>query len=149
MMNKLTAVSLFTGAGGMDIGFERAGIEVVFANEPDLPVVDDIHVRDILLDSGVSQERAEEMQMAYREATQNKPIMVNNLIDSKTTISLDGITVSIGKDATDKVRTQCVNGRRYLLIDLDDPAVEINGLTARIAEQLNVPETEESTDDDE
>ena len=33
MMNKLTAVSLFTGAGGMDIGFERAGIEVVFANE--------------------------------------------------------------------------------------------------------------------
>ena len=75
--------------------------------------------------------------------------MVNNLIDSKTTISLDGITVSIGKDATDKVRTQCVNGRRYLLIDLDDPAVEINGLTARIAEQLNAPETEESTDDDE
>lgn len=33
MANKLTAVSLFTGAGGMDIGFERAGIEVVFANE--------------------------------------------------------------------------------------------------------------------
>lgn len=33
MTNKLTGVSLFTGAGGMDIGFENAGIEVVFANE--------------------------------------------------------------------------------------------------------------------
>ncbi|MCI9297711.1 DNA cytosine methyltransferase [Ihubacter sp. rT4E-8] len=33
MADKLTAVSLFTGAGGMDIGFERAGIEVIFANE--------------------------------------------------------------------------------------------------------------------
>ena len=33
MQNKIRAVSLFTGAGGMDIGFERAGIEVVFANE--------------------------------------------------------------------------------------------------------------------
>ncbi|MCI9004001.1 MAG: DNA cytosine methyltransferase [Lachnospiraceae bacterium] len=33
MADKLTAVSLFTGAGGMDIGFERAGIEVVLANE--------------------------------------------------------------------------------------------------------------------
>lgn len=33
MADRLTAVSLFTGAGGMDIGFERAGIEVVFANE--------------------------------------------------------------------------------------------------------------------
>lgn len=30
---ELTAVSLFTGAGGMDVGFERAGIRVVFANE--------------------------------------------------------------------------------------------------------------------
>ena len=119
-------------------------IAAEYANEPDLPIVDDIHVRDILLDSGVSQERAEEMQMAYREATQDKPITVNNLIDNKTTISVDGITVSIGKDATDKVRTQCVDGRRYLLIDLDDPAVEINGLTARIAELQPEPTEPES-----
>ena len=33
MNNSFTAVSLFTGAGGMDIGFERAGIRAVFANE--------------------------------------------------------------------------------------------------------------------
>lgn len=29
----LTAVSLFSGAGGMDTGFENAGIDVVLANE--------------------------------------------------------------------------------------------------------------------
>ncbi|MBQ2775343.1 MAG: DNA cytosine methyltransferase [Clostridia bacterium] len=33
MVKPLTAISLFTGAGGMDIGFERAGINIVFANE--------------------------------------------------------------------------------------------------------------------
>lgn len=33
MKNTITAVSLFTGAGGMDIGFERAGVKIVFANE--------------------------------------------------------------------------------------------------------------------
>ena len=31
----ITAVSLFTGAGGMDIGFEKAGVKVVLANEID------------------------------------------------------------------------------------------------------------------
>lgn len=30
---EITGVSLFTGAGGMDVGFENAGVKVVFANE--------------------------------------------------------------------------------------------------------------------
>lgn len=33
MSSKIKAVSLFSGAGGMDVGFENAGVEVVFANE--------------------------------------------------------------------------------------------------------------------
>lgn len=33
MSKTIKAVSLFTGAGGMDVGFERAGVTVVFANE--------------------------------------------------------------------------------------------------------------------
>lgn len=33
MLNEMTAISLFTGAGGMDVGFERAGFKIVFANE--------------------------------------------------------------------------------------------------------------------
>ena len=33
MEKGITAVSLFTGAGGMDIGFERAGVTVVVAND--------------------------------------------------------------------------------------------------------------------
>jgi len=33
MNSKFTGVSLFTGAGGMDVGFEKAGVAVIFANE--------------------------------------------------------------------------------------------------------------------
>lgn len=35
LKKKMRAVSLFTGAGGLDVGFERAGIDVVWANDFD------------------------------------------------------------------------------------------------------------------
>lgn len=31
--NKYTAISLFSGAGGLDTGFENAGVKIIFANE--------------------------------------------------------------------------------------------------------------------
>ena len=34
-MNKRTAISLFSGAGGLDVGFENAGFQIVFANDSD------------------------------------------------------------------------------------------------------------------
>ena len=34
-MNKRKSISLFTGAGGMDVGLSRAGFNVVWANEID------------------------------------------------------------------------------------------------------------------
>lgn len=33
MNNKFTGISLFAGAGGMDVGFKNAGINIIFANE--------------------------------------------------------------------------------------------------------------------
>ena len=33
--NSLKIVSLFAGAGGLDLGFQKAGFEVIYANEYD------------------------------------------------------------------------------------------------------------------
>ncbi len=103
------------------------------ANDADLTTVDEIHVRDILLDTGVSAEKAEEMRARYRRETEENPITLGNLLENKTTIQLDGITITVQKDSEEKVRIKEEKDRRYLLIDLDDPAIKINGITAKFA----------------
>lgn len=98
-----------------------------FKDEPEPPVVSDIFVRDVLLDSGVSQEHAETAQKLYSETTEGNFFIASNLTDSKTTLNAGGVTVSISGDATDKITTREIDGRRFLMISLDDPEVTVNG----------------------
>ena len=117
-----------------DVNEKLKNIAEEYQNEADLPVVDDIQMRDILLDSGVSEEKAEKVQNLYREITREKPLTVSNLTENKTILTAEGITVQIAKDATNKVRTQYINGRRYLLIDLDEPQIQVNGMQVTLQE---------------
>ena len=48
-------------------------------------------------------------------------------------LNQDIFTVNIKPDAADKVRTSVVDGRRCLLIDIDDPTIEINGLPVTLS----------------
>ncbi|MBQ8928554.1 MAG: DUF4317 domain-containing protein [Oscillospiraceae bacterium] len=103
-----------------------------FKDEPEPPVISDIMVRDILLDSGVSQERAETAQQLYRETADGNYFIASNLTDPKTTLSAGGVTVSISGDATDKVTTRQIDGQRFLMISLDDPEVTVNGFQMKM-----------------
>ena len=38
--NSVKVVSLFSGAGGLDLGFKRAGFEIVWANDFDKDAVE-------------------------------------------------------------------------------------------------------------
>ena len=58
---------------------------------------------------------------------------VSNLVENKTVLAAPGITVNIKPSAADKVRTSVVDGRRCLLIDIDDPTIEINGLPVTLS----------------
>ncbi len=98
-----------------------------FATEPEPPVVSDIFVRDVLLDSGVTQEKAEAAQKLYQENTEGNYFIASNLTDSKTTLTSNGVTVSISGDATDKIMAKEIDGKRYLMISLEDPEVKVNG----------------------
>jgi hypothetical protein len=101
-------------------------------NETELPVLDKNKMYSILSDSGVSDERLEALPAIYQNKVGDGVLTATNLVENKTTLATPEITVNISKDATDKVRTTVVDGRRCLIIDLDDPAIQINGITTRI-----------------
>lgn len=102
-----------------------------YAHETDPAQVDAGKLNSILWECGVSQDKLERVQAAFERATENKPLTAANLIDRKTTVEVEGITVNIGKDSVDKVQTQEIGGRKCLVIALDDN-VSVNGLPANV-----------------
>lgn len=113
--------------------------EVVEENKDDTDrtVIDNTSLKGILTEIGIPQERVQMTDPVYEKFCGDAPLTVSNLIDSKTVVTSPGITVNIKPSAVDKVRTSVVNGRRCLLIDIDDPTIEINGLPVRLEEKEN------------
>ena len=109
--------------------------EVVEDNkeETDKVVIDDLKLKDILTDIGVPQERVEMVAPVFDKVCGNAPLTASNLVENKTVLAAPGITVNIKPSAADKVRTSVVDGRRCLLIDIDDPTIEINGLPVSLS----------------
>ena len=97
-------------------------------DDTDRTVIDEIKLRDILTDIGVPQERVDMVEPVFEKVCNKTPLTVSNLIENKTVLAAPGITVNIKPSAADKLRTSVVDGRRCLLIDIDDPTIEINGL---------------------
>ncbi len=97
-------------------------------DDTDKAVIDNNVLKDILTDIGVPEERVQMVEPVYEKVCGNAPLTASNLVESKTVLSSPGITVNIKPSAADKVRTSVVDGRRCLLIDIDDPTIEINGL---------------------
>ena len=98
-----------------------------YTHETEPPKVDANKLSSILWESGVSQDKLELVPKIFETATENKPLTAANLIDRKTVVEAEGITVNIGKDSVDKVHTQEIGGRRCLVIALDEN-VSVNGL---------------------
>ena len=109
--------------------------EVVEENKDDTDktVIDNSKLKDILTDIGISEERVNMVEPVFEKVCGNIPLTVSNLIENKTVLTTSGITVNIKPDAADKIRTSVVDGRKCLLIDIDDPAIEINCLPVNLS----------------
>lgn len=97
-------------------------------DETEVTTINADNLEDIFSECGLSQERVDMIKPVYEKICGDNELKAYNLIEHKTTVDIDGIKVNIKSYDTDKVRTSVIDGRRCLIIDIDDPTVEINGL---------------------
>ena len=98
----------------------------------DIPTVEPCELKEIFRECGLSDERAKLTEPMYKKFCGDYALTASNLIDNKNVISTTGIKLEIQSSASEKVRTAIVDGHRCLLIDIDDPKIEINGLAVDV-----------------
>ena len=101
-------------------------------HETELAVIDDRKLRTILSDAGVSDEKLESLSAVYQDTVGKAGLTASNLVETKTVVATPEITINIKNGATDKIRTSVIQGRKCLIIDLDDPSITINGLSTSL-----------------
>ncbi len=102
------------------------------AHETEPKTIGKQELSNILWEAGVSQEKLEHLPKVFESAMGEKPLTAVNLIERKTVLSTSSITINIGKDAQDKVKCENIDGRRCLVIALDDPEVSVNGMPTNV-----------------
>jgi len=90
-------------------------------------------IANILTDIGVDSKRVELVTPVYEKVCGEAELTASNLVEHKTIINTaNGVKIDIKPFAMDKVRTSVIDGRRCLIVDIDDPMIEVNGLPVNL-----------------
>lgn len=82
---------------------------------------------------GIDDDKLEDVYAVFKEnVPRGGGLTAVNLVENKTVIQTDEITVSLENSSADKVRTSVRDGRKCLVIDIDDPSVIVNGVITKM-----------------
>lgn len=85
-------------------------------------------MKEMLADCGISEQRMKRFDAAYDQFVEDVPLHPINMVDTdKMDISMEDIKVTVKKDAAYRLKTQVVDGRRYLMIEMPE-GMMIDGL---------------------
>lgn len=101
-------------------------------NDTETTTIDKSRLKNILHEVGVDNEKLLALDTVYETSMDKNSFTASNIVDTKTVISTPEITVNISQEGVQKIHTSNINGRRCIVIDVDDPSVEINGLHTKI-----------------
>lgn len=101
-------------------------------DSPEPVELDKEEVKYLFSKSGVEQEKLENFDRQYEAAAGEKStLLAANIASTRTfEIKTPDVVIKVNPERTDLVETMEINGRRCLVIGVDD-CVEINGVSAR------------------
>lgn len=92
---------------------------------------DQLH--DILEDVGIDEKRLAMVKPVYEKVVgENIELTASNLIENKTVIDANGIKLDVKPFAMDKVHTSVIDGRRCIIVDIDESVIDVNGLSVNL-----------------
>lgn len=102
-------------------------------DEPDPVVLDRAEVKRLLEYSGVEEEKLSSFEEKYEEAAGTDTCFVaSNVANTRQfEIKTPDVVVKVSPDRMDLVETKVINGRKCLVISLDN-SVEVNGIAVRM-----------------
>ena len=101
--------------------------------ESPVPVeLDKDEVKYLFAKSGVTEEKLEDFDKQYEAATgEQSTLLASNITNTRSfEIKTPDVIIKVNPERTDLVETMTINGRRCLVIGVDDH-VEINGISAK------------------
>lgn len=109
---------------------ELRGIAAEFRNETEMPLLTSSILNGILYNVGFKDV---DTFPVFKDITGGfDSLRVENLIESKIVLKTPEVTVSVAGVAADHVRTIVQDGRKRLVIDLDDPNVTVNDIDVKL-----------------
>ena len=102
-------------------------------DDPEPLVLDKGEVKHLFALSGVEDEKLEQFDSFYEMAAgENTKLLASNVANTrKFEIKAPDIVIQVSPDRADLVETKIINGRKCLVIELND-SVEVNGISVRM-----------------
>ena len=103
--------------------------------------LDKTEVKKLLANHGATTENLESFEQYYDNSVGEKASLLASNVAStrKFQIKTPDVLVQVNPERTDLVETKVINGKSYLLIEVND-RVEVNGISVRT---VPVPKTDE------
>jgi hypothetical protein len=99
---------------------------------PEPLTLDKTEVKNLFSESGVEEEKLQEFDKNYEKmAGENVALLASNMINTRVfEVKTPDVVIKVNPERTDLVKTQLVDGRKCLVIEINDK-VEVNGITVK------------------